>query len=264
VIDEDGYGMAAWHDIHPRREVSGPYEPDRFPRGRRWRRRIWATFVLVVASLAAAAVILVRTMPHQPPTEPFTLNELAMLVPDAAQTELLATVVRSRIADARAAAKKRAAAGRVDCHVPKSPHTWGRTQRDNATTIVQVGMALGVSERGLVVALATAMQESHLTNLVDLGANNDHDSLGLFQQRPSMGWGSESQVTDPVYSATAFYVALRRVSGWESMEVTVAAQRVQRSAFADAYAKWEADARSLSQWIVCDETAGLGLPATSA
>src|SRR5262245_38051394 len=179
-----------------RDEVSGVHEPDRFPRGRRWRRRIWGTFILVVAFLAAAAVIVVRTMPHQPPTKPFTLDELAMLVPNAAQTELLATVVRSRIADARAEAKQRAAAGRVDCRAPKTPHTWGRTQRDNATTIVQVGMALGISEYGLIVALATAMQESQLNNLGDLGVNNDHDSLGLFQQRPSMGWGSEAQVTD--------------------------------------------------------------------
>jgi len=239
------------------------YEPDRFPRGRRARRRIWVTFALVVASLAAVVIVAVRTTPHRPPVEPFTLDDLALLVPDAAQTELLATVVRQRSADARAAAKKRAAAGRVNCRAARSAHAWNRTQRDYATTIVQVGMALGMPERGLVVALATAMQESTLRNLGDLGANNDHDSLGLFQQRPSMGWGSESQVMDPIYSATAFYRALRRISGWESMEVTVAAQRVQRSAFPDAYAKWQRDATSLAQKIVCEETAGLGLPATS-
>jgi hypothetical protein len=264
VTEEDGTVWPGWHGIPRDEGVSRGFEPDRFPRGRRARRRIWVTFVLVVASLTAIVITAVRIIPHPPPVEPFTLDELAMLVPDAAQTELLATVVRQRIADARAAAKKRAAAGRVDCRTPKSSHTWNRTQRKNAATIVQVGMALGVSERGLIVALATAMQESTLRNLGDLGANNDHDSLGLFQQRPSMGWGSEAQVTDPVYAATAFYRALRRVSGWESMEVTVAAQRVQRSAFPDAYAKWERDATSLTHWIVCDETAGLGLPASSA
>ena len=236
--------MAAWHDIHPRGEVSGGYEPDRFPRGRRARRRIWVTFALVVASLDGDRHNRVRSTPHRPPIEPFTLDELALLVPDAAQTELLATMVRTRIADAKAAAKTGAAAGRVICRAPSPPHTWNSTQRDYATTIVQVGLALGIPERGLVVALATAMQESQLYNLGYLGASNDHDSLGLFQQRPSMGWGSEAQVTDPVYSATAFYLALRRVSGWESMEVTVAAQRVQRSAFPDAYAKWEGDATS--------------------
>jgi hypothetical protein len=130
---------------------------------------------------------------------------------------------------------------------------------DNATTIIQVGLALGIPQRGLVVALATAMQESRLYNVGFLGANNDHDSLGLFQQRPSMGWGSKAQVTDPIYSATAFYLALKRVSGWESMQVTVAAQRVQRSAYPNAYAKWEADAVSLAQEIVCKETSGLSV-----
>ena len=101
------------------------------------------------------------------------------------------------------------------------------------------------------------MQESKLYNLGHLGANNDHDSLGLFQQRPSMGWGSEAQVTDPVYSATAFYSALQRVPGWESMAVTVAAQSVQRSAYPDAYAKWETDATALSQGILCNVAPGL-------
>ena len=72
------------------------------------------------------------------------------------------------------------------------------------------------------------MQESKLYNLGHLGAKNDHDSLGLFQQRPSMGWGTAAQINDPVYAATAFYLALKRVPGWESMAVTVAAQRVQR------------------------------------
>jgi hypothetical protein len=96
------------------------------------------------------------------------------------------------------------------------------------------------------------MQESRLYNLGHLGAKNDHDSLGLFQQRPSMGWGSAKQVTDPVFAATAFYLALQRVPRWQSMAVTVAAQRVQRSAYPNAYAKWEADARSLVQGIHCN------------
>jgi hypothetical protein len=77
-----------------------------------------------------------------------------------------------------------------------------------------------------------------------------------------MGWGSEAQLTDPVYSATAFYLALQRVSGWESMEVAVAAQRVQRSTFPNAYAKWETDATALSKEILCNEAARR--PASSA
>ncbi|GAB3848670.1 hypothetical protein GCM10027610_070610 [Dactylosporangium cerinum] len=89
------------------------------------------------------------------------------------------------------------------------------------------------------------MQESGLRNLVDLGANNDHDSLGLFQQRPSQGWGSPAQLLDPVWAASRFYDALLRVTGWQQLPLTVAAQRVQRSAYPDAYAKWEPAAAAL-------------------
>jgi hypothetical protein len=231
-------------------------------RGRPSRRRIWVTVVLVVACLTAIAVTVVRTMPHHPPADRLTLDDLAMTIPDAAQTELVVAIVRARIANAGATSRPAAKAAPVVCVVPSRPHTWDSTQRKNATTIVQVGLALGISKRGLVVALATAMQESQLYNLGYLGANNDHDSLGLFQQRPSMGWGSQAQVTDPVYSATAFYLALQRVPGWESMQVTVAAQRVQRSAYPNAYAKWETDATSLCQEILCKKTAGL--PASPA
>jgi hypothetical protein len=218
--------------------------------------------VLVVASLTAIAVTVVRTMPHHPPAEPLTLDDLAAMMPDAHQTQLVAAIVRARIANAKATPKPSATAAPAVCLAPSPPHKWNSAQHDNATTIVEVGLAMGISQRGLVVALATAMQESQLYNLGHLGANNDHDSLGLFQQRPSMGWGSAAQVTDPVYSATAFYLALRRVSGWESMAVTVAAQRVQRSRFPNAYAKWETDATSLSKEILCNETAGG--PASSA
>ncbi len=95
------------------------------------------------------------------------------------------------------------------------------------------------------------MQESRLYNLGDLGANNDHDSLGLFQQRPSMGWGTPAEVTDPVYAATAFYLALQSVPRWKSMSITAAAQSVQRSAYPNAYAQWEADATALAQDFLC-------------
>ncbi|HEX6869882.1 MAG TPA: hypothetical protein VF163_02185 [Micromonosporaceae bacterium] len=205
---------------------------------------------LTAAVLIAIVVTVVRTMPHPPPTEPITLDELKVIMPDAGQIELMAAIVRARIAQPNVAAKAPAASAPA-CVAPRTPHTWDRTQRENATTIVKVGVALDIPQRGQVVALATAIQESDLYNLGHLGANNDHDSLGLFQQRPSMGWGTPAQVTDPVYAATAFYLTLRRVRGWESMAVTVAAQKVQRSAFPNAYAKWEADAKALVQQIHC-------------
>ncbi len=121
----------------------------------------------------------------------------------------------------------------------------------NARTIIRVGKSLGVGDYGLVIALATAMQESSLRN-IHFG---DRDSLGLFQQRPSKGWGTPAQVTDPTYASRAFFggptgpnngVAngLLDITGWQSKSVTAAAQAVQRSAYPDAYAKWEASARA--------------------
>jgi LysM repeat protein len=121
----------------------------------------------------------------------------------------------------------------------------------NARTIISVGRSLGVSDYGLVIALAAAMQESSLRNL----NYGDRDSLGLFQQRPSTGWGTPAQVTDPVYASRLFFGGpsnpnkgktrgLLDISGWQSMTVTQAAQAVQRSAYPNAYAKWESSARA--------------------
>jgi murein DD-endopeptidase MepM/ murein hydrolase activator NlpD len=115
-------------------------------------------------------------------------------------------------------------------------------QTANATAIVQVGQQMKVPPRGWVIAIATALQESALTNLGDLGSRNDHDSLGLFQQRPSQGWGTPAQIMDPRYSSRKFFEHLLAVSGWEKLPLTVAAQRVQLSAYPDAYAKHEANA----------------------
>jgi hypothetical protein len=224
------------------------YEPVHIPR-RLTRRGIRVALVMTVATLIAIVVTVVRTMPHPQPADPLTLDQLQlMIIPDAAQTELVAAMVKARIAHPDATPAAPASA----CVASSTPHTWDSAQRENATTIVKVGVALAVPVRGEVVALAAAMQESQLYNLGYLGANNDHDSLGLFQQRPSMGWGTAAQVTDPVYAATAFYLALKHVPGWESMAITVAAQRVQRSAFPNAYAQWETDATSLVQEVLCN------------
>jgi murein DD-endopeptidase MepM/ murein hydrolase activator NlpD len=116
---------------------------------------------------------------------------------------------------------------------------YGPTQIRNAAIIINVGAKLKLPPRAWVIAVATAMQESRLTNLGNLGARNDHDSLGLFQQRPSTGWGKPEQIMDPVYASTKFYERLKEVAGWETMALTDAAQAVQRSAYPDAYAKHE-------------------------
>jgi murein DD-endopeptidase MepM/ murein hydrolase activator NlpD len=115
----------------------------------------------------------------------------------------------------------------------------GDEQMRNAAIIVGVGQRMGVPPRGWVIAVATAMQESWLRNLGHLGAANDHDSLGLFQQRPSQGWGTPQQVMDPEYASRKFYEKLLGVAGWESTPLTDAAQAVQHSAYPDAYAKHE-------------------------
>ncbi|MCD9193390.1 C40 family peptidase [Streptomyces albireticuli] len=119
-------------------------------------------------------------------------------------------------------------------------------QIPNAKTITATGISLKVPELGQIVALATAMQESRIRNL----NYGDLDSLGLFQQRPSQGWGTPEQVRDPVHASTRFYKALLEVHGWQQMTVTQAAQAVQASGFPDAYAQWEPLARALQQAIV--------------
>src|SRR5688572_22207758 len=116
----------------------------------------------------------------------------------------------------------------------------------NAATIAAVGIRRGIPRRGVVIALATAFQESKLENL----PGGDRDSIGLFQQRPSQGWGRPEQIADPRYAATKFYNALLKVRGWETMRVTDAAQRVQRSAYPEAYEKWADDSEVLAAALV--------------
>ncbi|MFJ8602211.1 C40 family peptidase [Streptomyces shenzhenensis] len=118
-------------------------------------------------------------------------------------------------------------------------------QIPNAKTIQATGVAINMPARGQIVAVATALQESGLRNLT----YGDRDSLGLFQQRPSQGWGTANEILDPVHASTKFYEALEKVSGWQSLSVTQAAQAVQRSGFPEAYAKWEPLATALQQAI---------------
>ncbi|GAA3913830.1 M23 family metallopeptidase [Actinoplanes auranticolor] len=130
---------------------------------------------------------------------------------------------------------------------------WNGEQVANAATIIAVGQALQVPARGWVIAVATAMQESQLANLRG-GAD---DSIGLFQQRPSQGWGSPAQLHDPQYAATKFYQKLKTIDGWQAMPLTEAAQKVQVSAYPNAYAKWEPDATHLVGTL-SGTTSGLG------
>lgn len=120
--------------------------------------------------------------------------------------------------------------------------TLSTEQAENAALIAGIGMRRGLPARAVSIALATAYQESKIVN-IDYG---DRDSLGLFQQRPSMGWGTPAQVTDPVYATNAFYDALEKIDGYREMRITEAAQAVQRSGFPEAYEDHAADARALA------------------
>ena len=115
-------------------------------------------------------------------------------------------------------------------------------QAENASLITAIAIQRGLPARAASIALATAYQESKLYN-IDYG---DRDSVGLFQQRPSQGWGTVAQLTDPEFATHAFYDALAKVDGYREMEITVAAQEVQRSGFPEAYADHEQDARALA------------------
>lgn len=112
--------------------------------------------------------------------------------------------------------------------------TFSREQLADATTIYQVSVTLGLPPYAAQIAIATALQESSLIN-INYG---DRDSLGLFQQRPSQGWGTPAQIMDPVYASTKFYEALVKIPRWQTIPLWQAAQAVQRSAFPYAYAKW--------------------------
>ena len=140
--------------------------------------------------------------------------------------------------------------------------TLDSVQMANAATISAVGIRRGMPERAVVIALATALQESKLENLDD----GDRDSIGLFQQRPSQGWGSTDEIKDPRYAANKFYASLKRVKGWERMRITDAAQRVQRSAYPHAYEKWADEASVLARALTGRETAAVActVPGTPA
>ncbi len=169
---------------------------------------------------------------------------------------LVAVLVAAVVLGSRASSSGDDGASGAECTVPLAGTTSGTAaggvvpvpvdlsavQLQHASTINAVGLARGLPARARVIALATAYQESQLRNLPD----GDRDSVGLFQQRPSQGWGTAAQISDPVYAAGKFYDALVEVADWQKMSLTKAAQAVQYSGFPDAYAKWEGRAATLA------------------
>lgn len=127
-------------------------------------------------------------------------------------------------------------------------------QAHYASIIAGVSVRRGLVPRAASIALATAYQESNLRNL----DHGDRDSVGLFQQRPSQGWGTQKQLMDPYYASRAFYRALERIDGWEHEDITEIAQKIQVSGYPEAYRDHEADARVLASVLTGQSPAGIG------
>lgn len=207
-----------------------------------------------MAGLASVAGPATTASANEPVTTSVATTPVASHLKTATKTALTkATTAKASTKTTTAqAAPKPAAPSTSQLHpggIPSGQESVGLSaeQLKNARSIVVAGQKMGLPPRAWVIAIATSLQESKLENLGHLGASNDHDSLGLFQQRPTSGWGTPEQITNPEYSATAFYKGLAGVSGWSSMALTDAAQAVQVSAYPDAYAKWEKQAGELVQ-----------------
>jgi len=128
------------------------------------------------------------------------------------------------------------------------------SQTAYAATIEAVAEKRGLPARAATIAIATAIQESKLRNL----KYGDRDSVGLFQQRPSQGWGTVEQILDPVYATNKFYDALVKIDGYEGMRITEIAQKVQKSAYPEAYADHEQEGRLLASTLSGHSPEGLG------
>jgi hypothetical protein len=126
-------------------------------------------------------------------------------------------------------------------------------QAENAAIIAAAAHRLSLPDHAVTIGLAAALQESKLRNL----PYGDRDSLGLFQQRPSQGWGSKAQIAQPDYAATAFFNAMRKISGWQTLDVADIVQRVQRSADGSAYAQWDGEARAYAAALTGETPAAL-------
>ncbi|GAU70731.1 lipoprotein [Streptomyces sp. NBRC 110611] len=180
---------------------------------------------------------------------PLLLAGTAMMMASSSQAAQTASSSSQCLTDLDTDAVTRQVTKILDGASGKGVHIKGldlpAEQVPNARTIVATGLSLDVPKKGQVIAVATAMQESRLRNL----NYGDRDSLGLFQQRPSQGWGTAQQIRDPVYASEQFYKHLLKVNGWEQMAVTQAAQAVQKSGFPDAYAQWEGLATALQKAI---------------
>ena len=144
-------------------------------------------------------------------------------------------------------------AERCVAHLDGTDWSMSPDQAQHAALAAAVATRRGMPARAVTIGIATALQESRLEN-IDYG---DRDSVGLYQQRPSQGWGTVEEIMDPVYSTTKFFEGLEKVDGYQDMAVTEAAQAVQRSGFPDAYAQHEVRARAWASALTGHSPAAL-------
>jgi hypothetical protein len=251
---------------------AGPLTPGLGP-VRRLRGTVKVARYAALSFIALLGIAAVVSQPHGPKSAGDLANSSQSILDDRAKAGA-ADRSQERSASPSATASKAASAATAKAKAtakasPKPAATkkataaalplvagMDKAQMTNARTIVQTGQKLGIPSRGLLIGLMTAMQESTLYNQASAavpesfnyphqGDSVDYDSCGLFQQRTSMGWGTVKQIMDPVYSSTKFFTSLKQVSGWQSMELTLAAQAVQGSAVPYAYAKHESTARAI-------------------
>ena len=197
---------------------------------------------------AALAITSLDTEPTARPQSDVVAAETALSEEsEAAAATQIAADQRAAAAAAAAAAAEAAAQEAAE---PEPVDGLNELQMANAVAIIEAGRDEGLDRKAWAIALSTAMQESKFLNHANVNVaesydfdyqaeGSDHDSVGLFQQRPSSGWGSVDELMDPKTSASKFYDSLKLVDDWEDMPVTTAAQTVQVSAFPDAYAQWE-------------------------
>ncbi|MGL5864251.1 MAG: hypothetical protein ACRCYX_00050 [Dermatophilaceae bacterium] len=142
------------------------------------------------------------------------------------------------------------------CRVTASGMTfgWAPDQASNAAAITAIAVKRELPPRAATIAIATAMQESKVRNV----RYGDRDSVGLFQQRPSQGWGTAEQILSPEYSTNKFYDALVKVTDYTELEIATAAQKVQLSADGSAYAQHEAQARVTASVLAGQSAGGIG------
>jgi hypothetical protein len=207
-----------------------------------------ATAIFIGSTGSAAMAITSLDPPSATPSSNVVASELALSSETAAAAAT--QIAAEQRAAAEAAAEAAAAAAAQEAAKPKPVGGLSELQMANAIAIIEAGKDEGLDQKAWAIALATAMQESKFRNYANVNVaesykyayqaeGSDHDSVGLFQQRPSSGWGSVKELMDPKTSASKFYDSLKRVDNWENMPVTRAAQTVQVSAFPDAYAQWE-------------------------